>query len=310
MGVRDIDSTQSAQPIHTNRRHRSLGSRSFFFLRDILQRPGGLIGTVLMVALIITAVFAPLIAPYDPIGQDIPNRLSGPTGSYWLGTDHLGRDLLSRILFGARISLTVAVPSVCLGLSFGLILGLAAGYIGGVIDLVVVTVADAIQAFPGIVLALAIIAILDPSLTNLILVIAFAFAPGYMRISRALVFNMKNRPFIAAEEALGARTAYIILRHVFPNVVPPILVLIAINLSQAIIIEAGLSFLGLGVRPPTPSWGIMLADGFEYIRQSPWGVIWSGLALMIATFGFTMVGETLRDIVDPRMASQQRFRQL
>lgn len=310
MDVRDIDAAQVSHPTPDIQKRRSLSSRSFSLLQDILQRPGGLIGTTLTVALIVTALLAPLITPHDPISQDIANRLSGPGGAYWLGTDHLGRDLLSRIIFGARISLTVAVPSVSLGLSFGLILGLAAGYLGGLVDLVVVTVADAIQAFPGIVLALAIIAILDPSLTNLIFVIAFAFAPGYMRMSRALVFNIKNRPFIAAEEALGARTAYVIRRHVFPNVIPPILVLIAINLSQAIIIEAGLSFLGLGVRPPTPSWGIMLADGFEYIRQSPWGVMWSGLALMVATFGFTMVGETLRDVVDPRMASQQRVRQL
>ena len=286
-----------------------LGSM-FEFLRNLTNQPAGAVGLLMVGGLILAALFAPHISPYDPIAQDIPNRLAGPSLDHFLGTDYLGRDFLSRIIFGARVALLVSLPAVFIALTAGLILGLLAGYRGGMIDLIVVTITDTLQAFPGLILALALLSVFDPSNTNLIVVIAFAFTPGYMRISRALTLNIKNRSFIVAEQALGSSPLYIIRKHIFPNVLPPVLILIAMNLSQAIIIEAGLSFLGLGVRPPNPSWGAMLHDGFEYMRLSPWGVIWSGLALMVATFGFTIVGESIRDVVDPRLVSSQRIREL
>lgn len=302
--------SNSTPNIQIDNKLRKSFSSALEFLRNLTNQPGGIIGLSMVSALILAALFAPHISPYNPIAQDIPNRLAGPSLDHFLGTDYLGRDLLSRIIFGARVALTVSVPAVFLALTTGLILGLLAGYRGGLLDLIVVTITDTLQAFPGLILALALLSVFDPSSTNLIVVIAFAFTPGYMRISRALTLNIKNRSFVTAEQALGSSPLYIIRRHIFPNVLPPVLILIAMNLSQAIIIEAGLSFLGLGVRPPNPSWGAMLHDGFEYIRLSPWAVIWSGLALMVATFGFTIVGESIRDVVDPRLASSQRIREL
>ncbi len=225
-----------------------------------------------------------------------------------LGTDRLGRDTLSRLIYGVGIALIVALPAVLSALVIGLLLGIVAAWRGGLIDALLVIVMDVLQAFPAVILALALLALLGPSLRNVIIVISIAFIPNYARVSRALVFSAKANQWVEAERALGASTLRIVFTHILPNILPPLLILMAMDIPSAIVIEAGLSFLGLGVQPPTPSWGAILSDGFQNIMQSPWGVVFASIILMITTLGFTMLGETLRDIVDPRLSGLTRRR--
>lgn len=281
-------------------------SDRLWLLRDLTRRPAGLFGLLIVTGLLLALIFAPSLTPYSAAQQDIAHRLEGPSLDHPLGTDHLGRDLLARLLFGARVALGVAFPSVLTALFFGLILGLTAGYLGGVVDNLIIVIIDAIQAFPAIILALALLALLGPAMGNVILVIAIAFIPSYARIVRAQVLSVKENLFIEVEHALGAGYWRIILIHIVPNILAPLVILLAMDLPSAITIEAGLSFLGLGVRPPTPSWGVILADGFGKIRASPWPVLWAGLTLMITTLGFTLFGETLRDILDPKLSGSRR----
>ncbi|MGD8624675.1 MAG: ABC transporter permease [Anaerolineae bacterium] len=271
-------------------------------LGDVLRQPLGVLGFVIVLAFFTMVLFAPLLAPYEYAEQDIPSMLQGPTSAHWLGTDHLGRDLWSRIVYGARIALGVAVPAVGLALLGGLVLGLVAGYVGGVVDDVTLVLLDSLQAFPAVILALTILALLGPSLVNVIIVIGLAWTPGYARITRAQVLTTKQNPYIEVERSLGASQPRILAFHLLPNIVAPLLILTAMDLPVVITFEAGLSFLGLGVRPPTPSWGVILADGFNFIRQSPWPITWAGLTLIITTLGFTLFGETLRDVLDPALS--------
>jgi peptide/nickel transport system permease protein len=271
-------------------------------LGDVLRRPLGALGFVIVLGFLVLVIFAPLLAPYDFARQDIPNMLQGPSQTYLLGTDHLGRDLLSRIIYGSRIALGTAVPAVGIALLGGILLGLLAGYLGGLVDDIIVVLIDSFKAFPALVLALAILALLGPSLRNEILVIGLAWIPGYARVTRAQVLSVRQNPYVEAERCLGATNGRIVLRHILPNVLAPLLILAAMDLPVVITFEAGLSFLGLGVRPPTPSWGIVLAEGFNYIRQTPWPITWAGVALIITTLGFTLFGESLRDVLDPRLS--------
>jgi peptide/nickel transport system permease protein len=247
-------------------------------------------------------LFAPILAPYGYADQDIPNMLQGPSRQYLLGTDHLGRDLLSRIIYGARIALVVAVPAVAIALLGGILLGLTAGYVGGIVDDATIVFMDSLQAFPAVILALAILALLGSSLINVIIVIGLAWIPGYARITRAQVLSAKQNQYVEVERSLGASQKRILGLHILPNIVAPLLILAAMDLPVVITFEAGLSFLGLGVKPPTPSWGVILSDGFNFIRQSPWPITWAGLTLIITTLGFTLFGETLRDVLDPRLS--------
>ncbi len=274
-------------------------------VRDVARRPAGLLALIILAGLVLAVTVGPLLVA-DPAAQDIPRRLEGPSFEHPLGTDHLGRDLLARLVIGARIALGVAVPAVVLAMVVGLILGLAAGYLGGRVDSVVIVVTDALQAFPAVVLALAILALLGPSLRNVIVVIALAFAPGYARVARASVLAIKQNVFVEAERALGASSARIVLSHILPNVIAPMLILMAIDLPVAVTIEAGLSFLGLGVPPPTPSWGVILSDGFARVREAPWPVLGAGLTLMVTTLGFTLLGEALRDRLDPTVRQARK----
>jgi peptide/nickel transport system permease protein len=279
-------------------------------LRAVAVRPGGVFGLAVVLGLVAVVVLAPLLAPYDPAAQNIGDRLEPPTRDHLLGTDELGRDLLSRLLFGTRVALGVAVPAVLAALACGLILGTIAGYVGGWLDTMLVVVMDTLQAFPAVVLALALLAVLGPSARNVIIVIAVSFTPAYARVVRALVLAVKENPFIEAERALGASGLRIVLVHILPNVVAPLFILLAMDLPGAITVEAGVSFLGLGVQPPTPSWGVILADGFDRVRDTPWPIISAGGALIVATLGFTMLGETLRDVIDPRVAGLRRWRRV
>jgi len=271
-------------------------------LGDVLRRPLGALGFLIVAGFMIMVLFAPILAPYGYAEQDIPNMLQGPSRQYLLGTDHLGRDLLSRIIYGARIALVVAVPAVAIALVGGIILGLTAGYVGGVVDDATVVLMDSMQAFPAVILALAILALLGSSLINVVIVIGLAWIPGYARITRAQVLSARQNQYVEVERSLGASQKRIVGVHILPNIVAPLLILAAMDLPVVITFEAGLSFLGLGVKPPTPSWGVILADGFNFIRQSPWPVFWAGLTLIIVTLGFTLFGETLRDVLDPRLS--------
>lgn len=274
--------------------------------RQLLRRPSAVFGMLVIGLLIVFFLFGPYIAPYPHTEQNISRRLEGPSADYWLGTDHLGRDILSRLIIGTRVALGTAFPSVLAALTAGLVIGLVAGYAGGRVDNVILVVMDTLQAFPALLLALALMALLDPSVSNVILVIAIAYTPGYARIVRAQVLSVKEEPYIEVERSFGASHMRISLVHIVPNLLAPLLILLAMDLPAAIATEAGLSFLGLGVRPPAVSWGGILSDGFQKIRTSPWPVIGGALALMITTLGFTLFGEALRDILDPRVSGSRR----
>jgi peptide/nickel transport system permease protein len=282
--------------------------RRLTLLREVVSRPAGAFGLVVVLLLIAAAIAPGLFAPYGPNTLDIPSRLQGPTLNHLLGTDQLGRDLLSRVIFSCRVELGVAIPSVFFALIGGLILGVFAGYRGGMVDNALIVVMDSLQAFPAVILALVLLALLGSSLQNVIIVIAIAFIPNYARVSRALVLALKNNQFIEAERSLGASPPRMILVHVVPNILAPLFILLAMDIPGAIAAEAGLSFLGLGVQPPTASWGVMLADGFAYVQNSAWGVITPGVALMLATLAFTLLGETLRDVFDPKLSGVRRWR--
>jgi peptide/nickel transport system permease protein len=265
----------------------------------LLRRPEGLFGSLVAVGLLVVVVLGPLLAAYGAATQDIPHRLEGPSASHLLGTDQLGRDLLSRLIVGTRVELGVAVPAVAMALVIGLALGLLAGYRGGMADNVVVVLTDSLQAFPAVILALTLLAVVGPSLSTVLIVIGVAYAPGFARVARALVLGLKESSFVDAERALGAGPVRIVVNHILPNLTAPMIVLVAMNLPSAIAVEAGLSFLGLGVQPPTPSWGVILADGFANVRSAPWAVASASLALVITTLGLTALGESLRAITDP-----------
>lgn len=271
-------------------------------LGDILRQPLGAIGFVIVLAFMIAVAFAPLIAPYDYAAQDIPSRLQGPSERYWLGTDQLGRDLFSRLVYGSRIAFGTALPSVAIALSIGTLLGLISGYLGGWVDNAIVVAMDTLQAFPSIMLSLAILALLGPSLVNVIIVIGVTWMPNYARVIRAQTLSIREKAFVEAERSLGATNRGILLSHILPNAVAPALLLAAMDLPWVITFEAGLSFMGMGVRPPTPSWGAILSEGFAHIFESQWPIVWSGVTLALTTLGFTLFGEALRDVLDPRLS--------
>lgn len=276
-------------------------------LRGITATWTGKLGLALVLLVLAAVLFAPLLAPYDPAEQDIAARLQGPSAEHLLGTDALGRDLLSRAIFGARIALSVAVPAGIIALVIGLLLGVLAGYLGGWVDRVLVVVMDSMQAFPAVILALTLLTLLGPSQRNVTLVIAITFAPAYARMARASVFVVREEAYIEAEQSLGAGRLRILARHVIPNIIAPLFILVAINIPVAVTIDSGLSFLGLGVPPPDPSWGVMLNEGFDRVRESPWPLVVPALALVVATLGFTLLGETLRDHLDPRLSGTRGF---
>jgi peptide/nickel transport system permease protein len=269
---------------------------------DVVRQPLGAVGFLIVFIFIIMVVFAPLIAPYDYARQDIPNRLQGSSEKYWLGTDHLGRDIFSRLVYGSRIAFGTAIPSVTIALVSGTILGLIAGYVGGRVDNIIVIFMDMLQAFPSIMLSLAILALLGPSLVNVIIVIGLTWMPNYARVIRAQTLSVREKAYVEAERSLGTTDGSILFSHILPNVIAPALLLAAMDLPWVITFEAGLSFMGMGVRPPTPSWGVILSEGFNHIFESQWPIIWSGLTLALTTLGFTLFGEALRDVLDPRLS--------
>jgi peptide/nickel transport system permease protein len=293
-----VDATK--QPAVTARSNG--GGRWAEIIREIGHRPIMLAGLVVWVAFIVMAIGGQHLAPHGIDVQDISHRLQGPSGTHWLGTDELGRDLLSRLMVGTRYALGVAIPAVAIALVVGVAVGMTAGYFGNAADRVVVTLLDSLQAFPAVILALTLLALVGHSLRNVTLVIAVAFIPSYARVTRALVMAAKNNQWVDAERSLGAHPLRIVANHIFPNIAASLFVLMAMDIPSAITIAAGLDFLGLGLQPPTPSWGGILSSGFYYVQQSPWPVIWASAFLMIATLGFTLLAEGLRDVIDPRLS--------
>ena len=259
-------------------------------------------GIVLAVVFAVGAMFASLLAPYDPARLDLAHRLLAPGAGHWFGTDELGRDILSRTLYGGRISLAVSISVVGISLAVGLLAGLASGFYGGWTDtLLNIYVTNAFLALPGILLAIAFVAFLGPGIVNLVLALSISGWVGYARLVRAQVMAVKEREFIEAARALGATDIRVVLRHVLPNIMQPVLVQAAIGMAGAILAEATLSFLGLGVPPPVPSWGSMLNDGRSHLFDAPHLVIFPALAVMLAVLAFNFIGDALRDYLDPRM---------
>src|ERR1022692_1974419 len=258
-------------------------------------------GVAMVAIFLLYALFAPWIAPQDPAQIDLPARLIGPSASHWFGTDELGRDILSRIIYGARISMLVGSCVVAASLTLGLIFGSIAGYYGGVTDRVLnVVVMNAFMSFPGILLAIAFVAFLGPGIFNLILALSIGGWVGYARLVRAQVLAVREREFVEAARALGASDLRIIVRHILPNIIQPIIVQAAIGMAGAILAEATMSFLGLGVAPPTASWGAMLNDGRSHLFDAPYLVIFPAMAVMLAVLSFNFIGDALRDFLDPR----------
>jgi peptide/nickel transport system permease protein len=261
----------------------------------------GALGIVLVLAIIGGAVFADLLTSYDPTRMAPRDRFLPPDSMHLLGTDQLGRDLLARVLHGARIALTVALIATSLSFMGGLVLGMIAGYGPRWLDAVFILLFDALRSFPTVMLALALVTLVGPSLSAVVLVVVIATLPGYARVVRAQTMSLKRADFVLAARALGAPSWRILPVHIMPNLIGPLLILASMDIPVVITIEAGMSFLGLGVRPPTPSWGSILNDGFGFIRESPWPAIAGGLPIVVATLGFTFLGETLRDQFDPRL---------
>ena len=269
--------------------------------RALMAEPLGIMGGVIVLAFVVMALFAPWLAPYDPFKIDVMHKFSGPSLAHWAGTDQLGRDLLSRIIFGARTALGVAVTATGVAGLVGILLGLIAGYGPRWLDSILILCFDSMTSLPMIMFALAVITVLGPSTATLILVIILVSIPGYARFIRAQTLSLVRSDFIMAEQAMNASNARIILRHLLPNVVGQLLVVLSMDIPVVIMLEAGLSYLSLGVKPPTPSWGNILYDGYVSLRQSPGMVIVAGIPLILATLGFTFLGEALRDALDPRL---------
>ena len=267
--------------------------------------PLGMAGFLLVSAIILLTVFAAWLAPYDPLEIDVYNRLSSPSAAHWLGTDQLGRDIFSRVLMGGQVALKVALLAIGISMALGIALGMLAGFGPRWLDRVLVVMFDTIRSFPTIMFALAIVSLIGPSLNTVILVIIIASIPIYARVVRTQTLALRQRDFVQAERALGASTGRILLNHILPNIAAPLFILASMDVPVVVGMEAGLSFLGLGVKPPTPSWGSILNDGYSYIRNSPWPIIAGGIPLIVITLGFTFFGESLRDIFDPKLRSKR-----
>jgi peptide/nickel transport system permease protein len=270
-------------------------------IKRISSDPLGLLGLCLVTLMVVSALGASIFAPYDPVQLNIMERLQGPSAKHLLGTDQLGRDLFSRVLFGGQVALKVAFLSIGSALIVGIILGLIAGYGPVWLDNSIMLLFDTIRSVPTIMLALVTVAFVGASLTTLIFVIAASSIPTYGRIVRTQTLTIKSKDFVKAEILMGASVLRILSIHLLPNILGPLLILASMDIPSIIALEAGLSFLGMGVKPPTPSWGSILNDGFALIRNTPWPIIAGSIPLVLATLGFTFLGESLRDLLDPKL---------
>lgn len=270
----------------------------------ILREPLGAIGLILVVIVVFGAVFADVLSSYDPTRLSPRDRFQPPSADHLLGTDQLGRDLFSRVLHGGRIALTLAILATAASLVIGIVLGLIAGYGPRWLDNLMILIFDSIKSFPVVMLALALVTLIGGSLTAVAIVVILVNVPGYARIVRTQTLSLKTAEFVTAAQSMGAGTGRILRVHIMPNVIGPLLILASMDIPVVIAIEAGMSFLGQGVSPPTPSWGSILNDGYVQIRETPWIAIAGGLPIILTTLGFTFLGETLRDVFDPRLKAR------
>jgi peptide/nickel transport system permease protein len=267
----------------------------------ILRSPLTVIGLLLVFVFALSALLAPYIAPYNPVDQILAQRLKPPSLAHWLGMDQLGRDILSRMLYGARISLVIGFTVVGTAGIFGTAVGLMAGYASGWLDEIVMRVTDIFFAFPPLILAMAVAGALGPSLTNAMFAIAFVTWPVYARLIRGQVLSLRQREFVEAARSIGASTPRILLRHLLPNTLAPLLVQASFDMGGAILSAAGLSFIGFGAQPPTPEWGVMISEGRQFIGTHPWLSLFPGLAILFTVAAFNLIGDGLRDALDPRL---------
>ena len=279
----------------------SLGHRSVKLIYQLFQDPMGAVGLLIVISFLIIAIFADFIAPYDPSKINILNKLQGPSADHLFGTDQLGRDTLSRLIYGTQIALMVAGVSIGLAVLTGSILGAIAGYGPNWLDFVIMLLFDMVRSYPVIMFALAVVVLFGPSLFTIMAIIVATSFPTYGRLMRTQTQSLRQAEYILSARALGLGMPRILVRHVLPNTIGPILIVASMDVPFVIALEAGLSFLGLGVRPPTPSWGSILNDGYTYIRNSKWILISAGIPLILVTIGFTFLGEQLRDIFDPKI---------
>jgi peptide/nickel transport system permease protein len=267
----------------------------------LLRSPLTVLGLVLILVFGLSALLAPVLAPADPIDQVLSQRLKPPSVAHWLGTDQLGRDLFSRLLFGARISLTIGLVVVGVAGTVGTLVGLTAGYAGGLVDEVLMRITDVFFAFPALILAMAIAGALGPSLNNAMAAIAAVTWPVYARLVRGQVLSLRERAYVEAARALGASPLRIVLGHILPNTLAPLLVQASFDMGGAILAAAGLSFIGFGAQPPDPEWGVMISEGRQYIGTHPWLSLFPGLAILLTVAAFNLIGDGLRDALDPRL---------
>ena len=269
-------------------------------VRRLVKRRGAMVGAVVVLFFVLVAVAAPLIAPYDPVATSWSAVRKPPSLEHWFGTDEIGRDVLSRVIFGARASLLAGVVSVCISLACGVPIGLVSGYVGGFLDGLLMRITDALLACPFLILAIALAAFLGPSLTNAMIAIGVSAMPAFIRLTRAQVLNAKVEDYVEAARAVGNPHRRIVLRHILPNILAPIMVQATLAIAAAIIAEASLSFLGLGQQPPAPSWGSMLNTAKNFLDQAPWMAMWPGAAIFCVVLAFNLFGDGLRDALDPR----------
>ncbi|MDL2318867.1 ABC transporter permease [Eubacteriales bacterium OttesenSCG-928-A19] len=292
-----METTLNAKPAARSARR----ERFTRFLRVFFARRPVIFGFVILVVMILMAILAPVLAPYSPDKQDLLGALAAPSAAHWLGTDALGRDLLSRIIYGSRASLSVGLVSTAIAGTCGIALGLTAGYLGKWVDAVIMRVMDAMMSIPLIILAMFLGGVLGKGLGNVMLSIGIVMIPSYARLTRGQVLSVKQLDYVTAGKVGGATRLKNVLKHVFPNCLSPNLVLMTMNLGSAIMTEAGLSFLGMGINPPTPSWGAMISDGYRYIRTNPVLAIAPGLFILLTVWACNVCGDALRDALDPKL---------
>jgi peptide/nickel transport system permease protein len=270
-------------------------------LRRFLRHPGGMVGAVLMLLLIGVAAFAPLLAPYNPLAVSPMDALLPPSREHWMGTDTLGRDVLSRVIYGARISLRLGLVSVSIAMSLGVLLGVLAGYFGGRTDAVLMRLIDVLLAFPPLVLALIAVFALGPGLTNAMIAVGISAIPAYARVTRGEVLSARENLYVQAAEATGVPNSLVMFRHILPNIIAPNIVIAALGTGSAILAGSALSFLGLGAQAPTPEWGLMLSQGRGFMQLAWWLTFFPGLGIMVTVMALNLLGDGLRDVLDPRL---------
>lgn len=270
------------------------------FLQVLFRSPGAKIGAIILLILMIVAIFAPLIAPFDPLKMGVGKNLQPPNAAHWFGTDEFGRDLFSRIVYGSRLTLMIGVIAVGISMTVGVLVGIVAGYAGGWIESILMRAMDVLFSFTETLIALAAVAVLGPSLTNAVIAVGVSSIPFYARVTYGAVLVEKNKEYFKAAQAIGAKHLRLIFRHLLPNILSPIIVVATVGVSVAVLSASALSFLGLGAQPPSPEWGAILAAGRDYFKRAPWVTTFPGLSIAVTVLGFNLLGDGLREALDPQ----------